>query len=80
MYELGTQFGINRKTVSNIVRRHGVVMRRCGLSAEQIDDAVRLYGESWSLARIGQKFDVDSTTVHRRLRERGVRMRDAQGR
>jgi hypothetical protein len=51
---------------------HKVPMRRCGLSPDQIDDAVRLYEADWSLARIGEWMAVDATTVHNRLRERGV--------
>jgi DNA-directed RNA polymerase specialized sigma24 family protein len=80
LYELGTQFGIERRTASNILRRHQVPMRRRGLTPDQIDDAVRLYGDGWSLARIGAQLDVDPATVHSRLRERGTRMRDPQGR
>jgi hypothetical protein len=30
-------------------------MRRLGLKQEQIDEAVRLYGNGWSLARIGDR-------------------------
>ena len=53
VYQLGGQFGIDRRTVSRILHRHGVPMRRRGLSLCQIDEAVRLHGEGWSLARIG---------------------------
>jgi hypothetical protein len=42
-----------------------VPMRRRGLSPDQIDEAVRLYGEGWSLARIGEQMQVDPTTVLR---------------
>jgi hypothetical protein len=49
-------------------------MRRQGLTAEQVDEAVRLYETGWSLARIGEQTAVDHTTVWHRLRERGVRM------
>ncbi|MCA1705986.1 MAG: hypothetical protein LC808_23080 [Actinobacteria bacterium] len=80
VYQLGEQFGIDRRTVSRILHRHGVPMRRRGLSPAQIDEAIRLYGEGWSLARIGERMGVDPTTVLARLRERGMRMRDAQGR
>jgi hypothetical protein len=34
-YELGDRFGIDRRTVSNILHRHGVDMRRRGLSPDQ---------------------------------------------
>jgi hypothetical protein len=80
VYQLGEQFGIDRRTVSTILHRHDVPMRRRGLSPDQIDEVVRLYGEGWSLARVGEQMSVDPTTVLARLRERGVRMRDTQGR
>jgi hypothetical protein len=53
VYKLGERFGIERRTVSEIPHRHGVTTRRRGLSAEQVDEAVRLYEGGWSLARIG---------------------------
>ena len=53
-------------------------MWRRGLSPGQIDAAVRLYEEGCSLARIGGRMGVDPTTVHARLRERGVKTCDAQ--
>jgi transposase len=79
VYELGDQFGIERRTVSAILHRHGVPMRRRGLSEEQIDDAIRLYNQGWSLARIAARMDVAAGTVRQRLHERGVTMRDTQG-
>lgn len=80
VYELGDRFGIERRTVSNILHRHGVPMRRRGLSPEQVDDAIHLYNLGWSLARVGQHLDVDHTTVLNKLRERGVPTRDTHGR
>ncbi|WP_143446575.1 hypothetical protein [Kibdelosporangium aridum] len=80
VYQLGAEFGIDRRTVSQILHRHNVPMRRRGLTPEQIDDAVRLYESGWSLARIGERMAVDPTTVHNRLRERGVRTRGPLGR
>nr|WP_116112897.1 MULTISPECIES: hypothetical protein [Amycolatopsis] len=80
VYELGERFGINRRTVSVVLKRHGVTMRRRGLSSEQVDEAVQLYEVGWPLARIAERMDVDPTTVLNRLRERGVRMRDTHGR
>jgi hypothetical protein len=78
-YELAANFGIGREKVDTILKRQGVAMRRQGLSPEQVDVAVRLYKQSWSLAEIGGKFHVDDTTVLTRLRERGVRTRDLWG-
>ncbi|MGH3996501.1 MAG: hypothetical protein ACRDTJ_03440 [Pseudonocardiaceae bacterium] len=80
VYELGARFSIDRRTVSNILRRHDVPMRRRGLSPAQIDDAIHLYHLGWSLARVGQHLDVDHTTVLTKLRERGIPTRDTHGR
>lgn len=51
-----------------------------GLSPTQVDEAVRLSVEGASLETIGPRLGVDAGTVHARLRERGLRMRDTQGR
>jgi predicted HTH domain antitoxin len=80
VYELAEMLGIERRTVSAILRRNGVPMRRCGLSDDQVEDATRLYDQGWSLARIGNRMDVTADTVRKRLLERGVAMRDTQGR
>src|SRR5918997_5022702 len=39
-YELGARFGIDRRTVSTILHRHGVDMCQRGLSPSQVDDAI----------------------------------------
>jgi hypothetical protein len=80
VYELGDRFGVERRTVSNILQRHGVPMRRRGLSPEQVDDAIHLYNLGWSLVRVGQRLGVDHVTVLNNLRERGVPTRDTHGR
>jgi site-specific DNA recombinase len=46
------RFGIERRTVSNILQRHGVPTRRRGLSPKQVDDAIHLYNLGWSMARV----------------------------
>ncbi|MGC7102615.1 helix-turn-helix domain containing protein [Amycolatopsis lurida] len=80
VYELGDRFGIERRTVSNILHRHGVPMRCRGLSPDQVDDAIRLYNLGWSLARVGDHLGVNHTTVLNKLRERGIPTRDTHGR
>ncbi len=80
VYELGDRFGIERRTASNILHRHGVPIRRRCLSPEQVDDAIHLYNLGWSLARVGGHLGVDHTTVLAKLRERSVPTRDTHGR
>jgi hypothetical protein len=76
---LAEQFKISRGAVRRLLQRGGTALRPRGLTSEQVDEAARLYGEGWSLVRISERLSVDSTTVWHRLRERGVRMRDAHG-
>jgi hypothetical protein len=80
VYELGDRFDVERRTVSNILRRNGVPMRRRGLSPDQVDDAIHLYKLGWSLAQVGRHLGVDHVTVLNKLRERGVPTRDTHGR
>jgi hypothetical protein len=80
VYELGAQFGIERRTVSSILHRHGVPMRRRSLSPDQVETAIHLYNLGWSLARVGGHLNVAHTTVLTTLRERGVPTRDSHGR
>lgn len=79
VYDLAERFKINRKTVSGILHRAGVQIRG-RLTSEQVDEAARLYAAGWSLARVAAKLDTTANTVRIRLLERGVTMRDAQGR
>lgn len=79
VYQLGPRFGIDRRTGGQILTRNGVPTKHPGLTEGDIDQAVQLYGEGWSLARIGERLGVTATTVHRRLRERGVAMRSTSG-
>jgi hypothetical protein len=80
VYELAEVFGIERRTVSAILHRHDVPMRRLGLTDDQVEDAERLYHQGWSLSRISDRIDVAADTVRKRLLERGVTMRDTNGR
>jgi hypothetical protein len=80
MSYLAQHYQIHRRTVSAILKRHGVEPRRPELSSEQIQHAVLMYAQGNSLAVIGSKLSVDPGTVHARLREQGVVMRDTHGR
>jgi hypothetical protein len=79
-YELADRFGIHRVTVSAHLHRQGVVLRRQGLDTESTAQALRLYQDEWSVARIGERLGVEGGTVWTALKAEGVRMRDAHGR
>ena len=75
VYELGDLFAIDRKTVSRILRRHDIPMRRTGLHPEQINEATQLHKDGWSTAQIAKRMNTNQRTVQRRLSERGIKMR-----
>lgn len=80
VYELARWFGINRKTVSRILHRHDIPMRRVSLRPEQVEQAAQLYENGWSTAQIAERMNTDQRTVQRRLGERGVKMHDTHTR
>jgi DNA-directed RNA polymerase specialized sigma24 family protein len=80
VYELAGEFSIHRVTVGKHLRRKGVRLRLDGLDDAQIEGAVHLYGQGWSLAKVGKHLGVAAGTVRKVLMDRGVRMRDSHGR
>jgi hypothetical protein len=66
---LADRFLIDRRTVSVILKRHGVRIRQRGLSAGQVAEAARLRAAGWTFARIGERLGVGGTTARRRLLE-----------
>ena len=77
--ELAEEYGINRRTVSEIVSRLGALSRG-KLTCFQIDDAVTAYLDGQSLSTIAKRLGVSDHTVRSRLLEREVKMRPASGR
>lgn len=74
------RFSIHRVTASAHLHRQGVTVRRQGLDAEGVAQAVRLYEGGWSLARIGDRLGVDATTVWTALKAQEIPIRDTHGR
>jgi DNA-directed RNA polymerase specialized sigma24 family protein len=79
MEELGTDFDIDRRTVSTYLRRAGVDSRRGRLDPDQLIDAVRLYEAGWSSGRLAQRFNVSADSVLKALRSAGVTIRPRRG-
>jgi transposase len=73
--DLAAEFAVHRTTITTVLRREQVEMRQAGLNATQLDEVQTLYRDGWSLARLGEKFGVDGTTVWRYLLLAGVTMR-----
>ena len=81
-YEAGTDmnalaraYGVHRHSVRAHLTKAGVELRRQGLTNIQIDEVVRLYAAGYSLAKLGQQFNCDHTTIGRALKRRGLKLR-----
>jgi AraC-like DNA-binding protein len=78
--ELAGEFDVHRTTITTVLRREQVELRQAGLNASQLEKARTLYRNGWSVARLGDEFGVDGTTVWRHLVLAGVVMRSANER
>lgn len=77
---LAATYGYNRVGISDALKSAGVEVRRQGLSTAQVDEAERLYTAGQSLARIGERLQVNPGSVRAGLLQRGVTMRPASQR
>jgi hypothetical protein len=72
VYQFAGEFKIARQTVSEHLHRHGVPMRRQGLTDDQVLEAIRLRKQGLTPKMINVHFEVSIDTVRDRLRRRGV--------
>jgi hypothetical protein len=74
-YELAKEFDCHRTTVSEVLKRAGVRLRRTGLLPDEIPEAIRLYKSGFSLVSVGERFGTTGETIAVKLRESGVLIR-----
>lgn len=79
VYELASEYGCHRATISVVLNRRGVSIRGSSPTAGEADEMIRLYGSGLSLAKVGDRFGVHASTVLAQLRKAGVKTRDAHG-
>lgn len=77
--ELTTCYGLGKGTVLGLLKINGVQLRRQGLSPTEIHDAIKLYEQGWSLAKIGATFGHAHTVIRKALLDAGVTLRPRQG-
>ena len=78
--ELMQTYGLGKGAVLRLLAAHGVGMRRHSLSPTEVEEVIRLYGQGWSLARIGERIGRHHSVVLRALSRAGVPRRDSHGR
>ena len=73
---VGAKVGRNPRTVTDTLRKHGVVIRRRAASAEDIAEMVRLYNSGLSLTEIAITLGRSRSSVGKYLGQTGVVLRD----
>ena len=53
----------------------GVRLRRQGMPASLLDEAIRLDSDGWSCQRLAERYGCDAETVRQTLKGAGVRLR-----
>lgn len=69
---LVNKYGIAKGTVLNLRKEHGITMRRQHMTEEEVAEAIKLYQQGWSLARVGQHINRNPSTIQGLLRRGGV--------
>lgn len=77
VYELATEYGCHRVTISAVLKRNGVSLRCVSPTPEQAAEMVRLYESGLSLAKVGRQLGFNASTVLAHLRNAGIQTRDA---
>ncbi len=71
MREVAEHFGVHRTTVAIHLRRQSVPVRRGKLSAAQVGEIGALYDQGFTLAEIGEHFEVGQDTARRAVLHAG---------
>jgi len=79
--ELVAQFGVNRTTALEHLKRRGVARRPATrkLTDEQVQEAAEFYRAGNSLVATGEQFGVDGSTIKREFERFGVETRARRG-
>ena len=78
--QLARSLGGGKAGVLGILRDHGVQLRMRPMTDNEVEEAVRLYEQGWSLARVGRQLGRDHSAIRDALERSGVPRRDTHGR
>ena len=75
VYELAKEFNVDRRTVSDRLKKTGVRMRLQPPPSNMIEEMVRMYVSGLSLAAIGKRLRMSPQTIRYYVNESGVQIR-----
>lgn len=78
--ELARTVGAGKAGILAILHEHGVKLRLRPMTEKEVAEAIRLYQQGWSLARVGKQLGRDHSAIRDALERAGVPRRDTHGR
>jgi hypothetical protein len=72
---LEAKYGVAKATVLKLLEEHGVTMRHQLMTETETAEAIQLYQQGWSLARVGEHLGRNPSTIQGVLRRAGVARR-----
>jgi hypothetical protein len=78
--EIARSLGVAKAGILSILHDRGVELRLRPMTDKERDEAVRLYQQGWSLARVGKQLGRDPTSIRNVLERENIPRRDPQGR
>lgn len=79
MNDIAREWNLHRTTIAAELQRAGMVQLPKGMSADQIDQAVELYGSGLSLAVVGSQLGFTARTIRAELLRRDLKLRPRPG-
>ena len=69
------QYQLGKGTVLHLLQDHGIPMRHQHMTKAEATEAICLYQQGWSLARVGEHFNRNPSTIMGVLKRAGVERR-----
>jgi hypothetical protein len=73
--DLTEKYSLGKGPVLKLLHEQGVVMRRSDITESEIGQAIQLYADGWSCARIATQLNRRPSTVWSMLTRAGVKLR-----
>ena len=74
--DIAAEYGCHRKTISGILKKHGVEVSKKKIKSEEEEDRILvLYARNHTIEEIANQYGVGVTVINRLLHRRGVEVR-----
>ena len=74
-YDLAKKYGCHRETISNHLKKHGIIVSIKKITTETETEIIKLYENGLPTKEIAERFGVGKSTVKRYLYKKGIEMR-----